>query len=266
GEIARGGMGVILKGRDRDLGRELAIKVLRSELAGRAAAEQWKLRRMIDYCYFKSCLRRFILNYFGDRKLVANCGTCSNCAPGGSQLEQPASKAKTAAGTLVVGRSAGQRMPEPTVLDRFIIDQAPSGEELRSDLKKRAARALPPDAEAGDGARGPRSRRLNESEVLVVKKILSCVARLKNKFGKGTVAAVLRGSTSKQVLQNDLDKLSTYGLLKAMTQDEITAFIKALIEADCIAVEKGAYPTVGLTEFGREVMTGRADVALELPD
>ncbi|HVF91471.1 MAG TPA: RQC domain-containing protein, partial [Blastocatellia bacterium] len=93
----------------------------------------------------------------------------------------------------------------------------------------------------------------------------SCVARLRNKFGKGTVAAVLRGSTSKQVLQNDLDKLSTYGLLKTMTQDEITAFIKALIEADCIAVEKGAYPTVGLTEFGREVMTGRADVMLELP-
>ena len=28
GEIARGGMGAILKGRDRDLGRDLAVKVL----------------------------------------------------------------------------------------------------------------------------------------------------------------------------------------------------------------------------------------------
>ncbi|HYP28792.1 MAG TPA: ATP-dependent DNA helicase RecQ [Blastocatellia bacterium] len=242
-----------------------ALKFDRKELAARAAAEQWKLRRMIDYCYYKSCLRRFILNYFGDRKHVANCGTCSNCAPGGPQLEAAESKVK--AGTLALGRGpSAQKMPGPSVLDKFIIDHAPTGEELRADLKKRAERARPEEAEARNGGRGPKPRPLNEAEVVVIKKILSCVARLRNRFGKGTVAAVLRGSTSKQVLQNDLDKLSTYGLLRDMTQDEITAFIKALIQADCIAVEKGAYPTVGLTDFGREVMTGRTDVALELPD
>src|SRR5262245_7120574 len=40
GEIARGGMGVILKGRDPHLGRDMAFKVLKSELAGKPAAEQ----------------------------------------------------------------------------------------------------------------------------------------------------------------------------------------------------------------------------------
>jgi serine/threonine-protein kinase len=40
GEIARGGMGVILKGHDPGLGRDLAFKVLKRELTGRRSAEQ----------------------------------------------------------------------------------------------------------------------------------------------------------------------------------------------------------------------------------
>ena len=40
GEIARGGMGIILKGHDTDLGRDVAVKVLDSELAKRPEVVQ----------------------------------------------------------------------------------------------------------------------------------------------------------------------------------------------------------------------------------
>jgi hypothetical protein len=51
-----------------------------------------------------------------------------------------------------------------------------------------------------------------------------------------------------------------------MAQDDITAYVKALIQASCIAVGRGQYPTVSLTDFGREVMTSRAEVMLDLPE
>src|SRR5207244_457879 len=81
-----------------------ALRIDTKELAARAAAEQWKLRKMIDYCYSKACLRRFILSYFGDRKKVERCQTCSVCAPNPSSYVDVSrlDKGRAGAGTLSV--------------------------------------------------------------------------------------------------------------------------------------------------------------------
>ena len=246
------------------------LRIDTKELAARAAAEQWKLRKMIDYCYHKACLRRFILSYFGDRKKVDRCQTCSVCAPHPSSYVEASrsEKARAGAGTLSIGPAPRSvNLPPATRIDELIIDNAPTGSELRAELRKRAEldRAMS-DASLTSDLEAPAGRHLNKAETVVVRKLLSCVARLNGRFGKGTVAAVLRGSSSKQVIEHHLDQLSTYGLLKEMTQDEITAFVKALIQAGCIAVGRGQYPTVSLTDFGREVMMSRAEVLLELPE
>jgi ATP-dependent DNA helicase RecQ len=245
-----------------------SLRIDKKELAARAAAEQWKLRRMIDFCYHKGCLRRFILTYFGDSKKIDRCQTCSVCAPHlpGYGDSSKSEKARVGAGTLLIGQPRSTALPAANRIEEFIIDNALTGSELRAELRRRAEidRAMKepvgraePEAQEGRG--------LNEAENLVVRKILSCVARLNGRFGKGTVAAVLRGSSSRQVIEHRLDQFSTYGLLREMTQDEITIYLKALIQSGCVSVGKGQYPTVSLTDFGREVMQAKAEVMLALP-
>jgi ATP-dependent DNA helicase RecQ len=103
---------------------------------------------------------------------------------------------------------------------------------------------------------------LNEDELLRVRKILACAKRMKGRFGKRVLAATLRGSASRVVLNANLNELSTYGLLKDMPQDLILIFIEALVSAGCLSVTKGQYPTVSITEFGNRVMLEKEQVEL----
>lgn len=45
----------------------------------RKANEYHKLQIMSDYCHTPRCLRKYILEYFGEKDLPDNCGNCSNC-------------------------------------------------------------------------------------------------------------------------------------------------------------------------------------------
>ncbi len=107
-------------------------------------------------------------------------------------------------------------------------------------------------------------RQLNEDEALRVRKILACSARMKGRFGKQLLAATLRGSAAKNVMKAHLNELSTYGLLKEMRQDDILAYIEALVAARCLEVSQGVYPTVSLTETGERVMREQERVELAL--
>jgi len=41
--------------------------------------EYEKLQMMVDYCHTSKCLRKYILEYFGERVEKDNCGNCENC-------------------------------------------------------------------------------------------------------------------------------------------------------------------------------------------
>jgi ATP-dependent DNA helicase RecQ len=208
------------------------LRVDWNDIAVREAAERRKLREMVNFAYHENCLRRFILRYFGDRKEAANC-RCSNC--------QPKLKWGEAAPVQQGSKQEPGRKPAPETVN--------------------VAASPPQSIDVGDVG-GPRA--LSDDEHLAARKILSCVARMEGKFGKGMVASVLRGSKAKNVVANELDQLSTYGLLGEYSQDDLTRFINALIVAGCVRQTGGAYPTVTLTTLGGAVMRDQTRVELDL--
>ncbi|PWT89089.1 MAG: recombinase RecQ [Blastocatellia bacterium] len=57
------------------------LRVKYQDVARRGELERRKLREMIEFCYSQTCFRSYILNYFGDRHHLRDCGSCGNCAP-----------------------------------------------------------------------------------------------------------------------------------------------------------------------------------------
>lgn len=109
-------------------------------------------------------------------------------------------------------------------------------------------------------------RVINEDELLRARKILACAKRMKGRFGKQALAATLRGSAAKNILQAGLNELSTYGLLNDMIHDDILVFIDALIGARCLEMSSGEFPTVAVTGLGDRVMREQERVQLALPN
>ena len=108
------------------------------------------------------------------------------------------------------------------------------------------------------------------SEPIIAVKVLSCIARLKGRFGQAMAAKVLTGSKDRMVFQFGLNRLSTYGLLSEYTQAQVQQWIQELIFQGCISSRRlsmGAkiYPVLELTGRGREVMQSRQEVLLSHP-
>lgn len=94
----------------------------------------------------------------------------------------------------------------------------------------------------------------DEAQWIVIQKILSCVTRMKGRFGALRVAQVLHGDRDETVTRHALDALSTFGLLADMAVPQIRAVLDALNEAGCLSVSPDTYRLVSITSKGRHVM------------
>lgn len=90
--------------------------------------------------------------------------------------------------------------------------------------------------------------------------ILSCVKRMGERFGVGLTSKVLKGSKDKKIRDMQLNSLSTYGILSAYTEKELTEWIHFLIAEQLLATEEGKYPTLKLNKQSVEVLKGERTV------
>ncbi len=115
-----------------------------------------------------------------------------------------------------------------------------------------------------DRCTAPPVRRLAGEPAVDALKALSCVARMRGRWGKARVVDVLLGSSQKAVLDAGLDQLSTHGLLKDWRRDELLLLLDALARAGLVVQTFGEYPKLQLTPEGAEVLKARGPLELDL--
>lgn len=146
--------------------------------------EYQKLNDMVDYCNTDKCLRKYILEYFGETTNYENCNNCSNC---NSTIEST---------------------------------------DITIDSKK----------------------------------IMSCIKRMKERFGIGLVTDVLKGSKTSKIKNMKFDDLSTYGIMSDYSKDTIKELISFLVSEGYINYVGDKYPILTLSSSCTDVLFGNKKV------
>ncbi len=86
--------------------------------------------------------------------------------------------------------------------------------------------------------------------VTLARKILSCVARVGQRFGAAHLTNVLRGSATEQVAARGHDTLTTFGLLADQSVDHVRGYIDQLLGRGFLRQTDDQYPVLALTDEG----------------
>ncbi|HMC63679.1 MAG TPA: DNA helicase RecQ [Gemmataceae bacterium] len=108
-------------------------------------------------------------------------------------------------------------------------------------------------------------REVVPDSLVLAQKILSCVARVKEKFGIKHVAQVLQGRATPNIVKYAHDQLSTFGLLKEARADVIADWIRQLIGQEVLVQTSDEYPVLKLNDASWAVMKKQHAVKLLQP-
>jgi ATP-dependent DNA helicase RecQ len=135
---------------------------------------------------------------------------------------------------------------------RYFGDEA---ETLHGCGRCDVCRGLDAEGEAGDA----------ERVTLIVRKALSGVARVHNRFGLQTVVKLIHGEPDERIERAGLTRVPTFGNLKEHPQPWLLALLRRCISAGWVSFSGRERPVVVLTDEGRAVMKGERPARLLLP-
>jgi ATP-dependent DNA helicase RecQ len=104
-----------------------------------------------------------------------------------------------------------------------------------------------------------------EDTTLVVRKALSGVARVSNRFGLKAAVRLLRGEDDERLGSARLDHTTTFGILREHSEEWLMRLLRRCVTAGWVDFTAGDRPVVLLTEAGRAVMKAQRPARLVLP-
>ena len=94
------------------------------------------------------------------------------------------------------------------------------------------------------------------------KLIVRCISETGQCFGAGIIAETLCGAVTDKVRKYHMDRESTYGALRELTQAEVRERIRCLMEEGVLEASSGPYPVLRLTEKAEDVVYGTAPLLM----
>ncbi|MFZ4637702.1 MAG: DNA helicase RecQ [Pirellulales bacterium] len=174
----------------------------------------------------------------------------------------------------LVRKSAAESDLDPDEQERLIASQAEHLHAMRRYAQAARCRHAALSEYFGQGYSAPSCGAcdvcLGETENLpdatvVAQKILSCVARVQERFGVRHVCEVLRGANTDAVRRFGHERLSTFGLLAALDQRAAENLVHQLLDQELLGRTGGDRPVVILNDRSWEVLRGGREVVLLEP-
>ncbi|MEX2236669.1 MAG: RecQ family ATP-dependent DNA helicase [Dehalococcoidia bacterium] len=96
----------------------------------------------------------------------------------------------------------------------------------------------------------------------IVRRILQGVFDLDERFGGRQVRDVLRGRPTQKVVAAGHNRAASYGALQELSSEDLASYIAQLVDQGVLSAAGGGYPTLSLSDRGRSILAGEAEVLL----
>lgn len=93
-----------------------------------------------------------------------------------------------------------------------------------------------------------------KDQTVPAKMAISCIVKTGQRFGKGMIADILKGSKKANILSMHLDEQSTYGLLENRSRNEIWQILEDMEVQGYLLTTKGQYPVLKVTKKCMKVL------------